>query len=225
MSRQKNSYHVFGALLLLGLAGTAAAQNAPAKANAKLDKADTSFMQKAAADGMAEVQLGQLALSNTSNPQVKTAAQQLVDDHGKVNEQLKSLAATRQVELPAAISADATKQAKTLQSLHDAAFDQAWAKDMVTNHQAAIKLFGEEGKQTDDADLRQFTKTTLPTLNQHLKMAQQLAAVPDARDQAMSQSMKSLTDSSAGPAPSPVAPAVTPVAAPAPATAPATIKH
>jgi len=227
MSRQKNSYRVLGALLLLGLAGTAAAQDAPAKATAKLDKADVSFIQKAAADGMAEVQLGQLALSNTSNPQVKTAAQQLVDDHGKVNEQLKSLAATKQVELPTALSADATKQAKTLQSLHDAAFDHAWAKDMVANHQAAIKIFGEEGKQTDDADLRQFTKTTLPTLNQHLKMAQQLAAVPDARDQAMSQSMKSINNEPASmPAPTPAAtPAFAPAPAAAAAAAPTVIKH
>jgi putative membrane protein len=221
MSSQKNRYRMLGTLLLCGLAGTVAAQDAPAKTTAKLDKADVSFVQKAAADGMAEVQLGQLALSNSSNPEVKTAAQQLIDDHGKANEQLKSLATSKQVELPTAISADATKQAKTLQSLHDAAFDQTWAKDMVSDHQAAIKLFGEEAKQTDDADLRQFTKATLPTLNQHLKMAQQLAAVPDARDQAMSQAIKSINSEPAS-MPTPTA---APTAAPAPVAAPAAIKH
>jgi predicted outer membrane protein len=41
---------------------------------------------------MAITQLGQMALSKSSDPKVKQLAQQLVDDQNKTNDQLTSLA-------------------------------------------------------------------------------------------------------------------------------------
>jgi putative membrane protein len=54
--------------------------------------ADKAFVKKAMEGNMAEVQMGQLALQKSSDDQVKQFAQRMVDDHGKMQDQLKPVA-------------------------------------------------------------------------------------------------------------------------------------
>jgi putative membrane protein len=212
-----------GSALLLSLACAAMAQpDGSADAKSSLNATDSTFMQHAAADGLAEVQLGQMALDKSSDAQVKQLAQRIVDDHTKANDQLKALAQSKQVTLPTAPTSDAQKESKDLQAKSGDAFDQAWLKDMVKDHQAAVKMFTQEGKQTKDPDLHQFAQTTLPTLNTHLQMATKLAAIPDARDQAMDQATKSMAGNPMNDMPTTAAPTTTPPASLAPEPA---IKH
>ena len=55
--------------------------------------ADKMFVMKAMQGGMAEVQLGQLTLQKSENQQVKQFAQRMVDDHTKMGDQMKPVAA------------------------------------------------------------------------------------------------------------------------------------
>jgi putative membrane protein len=101
------------------------------------------------------------------------------------------------------------------------AFDEAWLKVVVKDHQDAIKLFATEAKQTKDTDIQQFVKSTTPTLKSHLATAQQLVAVPDARDQAMDSATKAMSsDVDSTPAAASTVTAAA-VKSPAPATTPA----
>ena len=184
------------------------------------------FLQDAAASGMAEIQLGQLALSTSSDDKVKALAQSVVDDHTKANDALKSLAESKKVTLPAAPTSDAQKQGEKLKALKGSQFDEAWSKDMVQDHNDAIKAFTKEAKQTKDPDIQKFVAATLPALKAHLDASQQLASVPDARDKAMDQATKSIgsamdampsaaATSAAKPSATTIAPATVPNAAPA----------
>ncbi len=181
------------AALSLSVALPAAAQPDTASATqSSLSAADTVFIENAAKGDMAEIQLGNTALSKSSNDQVKALAQRVVDDHTKANAALKTLAESKKVSFPFDPGKDAKNENDKLQSMKPAGFDQAWCKAMVKDHQDAIKLFTAEGKDTKDTDIQEFVKTNLPTLKSHLDAAQKLAAVPDARDQAMDQSSKAM---------------------------------
>ena len=70
-------------------------------ADMQIPAAERRFLEKAARDGMAEVQLGQLAQQRAQDTQVKDFGRRMVNDHGKANDQLKSLASTKGVTLPA----------------------------------------------------------------------------------------------------------------------------
>jgi putative membrane protein len=183
-----------------------------------IDAKDNAFMQHAATDGMAEVLMGQTALNKSSDAQIKQLAQRIVDDHTKANEQLKALAQSKQVTLPTTSAADAQKENQELQMKNGSAFDQAWSKGMVKDHQKAVKMFTQESKQAKDPDVRQFAQTTLPTLSAHLQLAQKLAAIPDARDKAMDQATKSIASDPMNSMPT-TAPVATPPASPAPSPA------
>ncbi|WP_458071295.1 DUF4142 domain-containing protein [Rhodanobacter sp. BL-MT-08] len=221
--------HALIATLLLGAASAAMAQSdATGDAKSSLSAADTVFIENAAKGGMAEVQMGKTALDKSNDDKVKALAQRIVDDHTKADAALKTLAESKKVSFPSDPAKDAQKEDQKLQSMAPAGFDQAWSKAMVKDHQDAIKLFTAEGKSTKDTDIQQFVKTQLPTLKSHLQAAQRLAAVPDARDQAMDQASKSMistmdsTPATASTAASPTTTSATVKAAPTTApTAPA----
>jgi putative membrane protein len=133
---------------------------------------DTTFATKAAEGGLAEVQFGNLARERASNPEVKTFAQRMVDDHTKANDELKSIAARENINLPTGMSAKDKATYDRLSKLNGAEFDKAYMRDMVTDHRADIAEFQREAAHGTDPDLKSFAGKTLPTLQQHLQLAE-----------------------------------------------------
>jgi putative membrane protein len=212
---------VAGTTLLFGLIGTAFAQS-DGNMQSMANTADDTFMKHAAADGMAEVQMGQMAMKKSSDADVKQLAQRIVDDHTKINDALRALAESKQVPLPTSLSADAQKQAAEVKKLDGKKFDQAWAKAMVKDHQKAVETFTTASKQAQDADTQKFATDTLPALNTHLQMAQKVQShltLSQTRDKAMG-GMGSLDNNAFTHAHPAAAATSTTTPVPAPATAP-----
>jgi putative membrane protein len=63
-----------------------------------------------------------------------------------------------------------------LSRLDGAAFDRAYMKAMVADHQRAVQMFTARANNGRNTDLRSWTATTLPTLRKHLEMAQDIYA-------------------------------------------------
>jgi putative membrane protein len=136
--------------------------------------ADHAFVQEAAMGGMAEVDLGQLAKEKATNEKVKAFADRMVTDHSKANDELKSLAASKQITLPAAIGSKHQATHDRLAKLSGAAFDRAYVRDMLTDHQKDVAAFMRESNSGQDSDVKAWSTKTLPTLQDHLKMVQDL---------------------------------------------------
>ena len=103
---KKLSFHalVFGILFSLPIAPAFAAdRSASKKGTDKLSSADEKFVKEAAAGGMMEVALGKLAVDKSANDKVKAFGRQMQEDHGKANEELKTLAANKGVKIPTAL--------------------------------------------------------------------------------------------------------------------------
>lgn len=150
-----------------GSAGTASSSSISAK--------DKQFMTKAAEGGLAEVQLGQLATEKAQNNDVKRFGQMMVDDHGKGNDQLKSVAEQKGVTLPTDLSAKDKAEKDRLSKLSGDAFDKAYMRHMVMDHKKDVAEFKRESTAAKDNDVKNFASQTLPTLQKHLERAQQLA--------------------------------------------------
>jgi putative membrane protein len=134
--------------------------------------ADSAFVTKAAMGGMAEVKLGQLATQKASNADVKSFAQQMVDDHGKANDELKQLASKKGVTLPTDIDAKHQATYDRLSKLSGAEFDRAYMQEMVSDHRMDVNEFRRESKSGADSDVKGWAAKTLPTLEHHLQMAE-----------------------------------------------------
>ena len=133
---------------------------------------DRKFVEKAAAGGMAEVKLGQLAVDKGSSQAVKDFGKRMVDDHGKANDELKQLANQKGVTLPTTMDKSSQKEYDKLSKMSGADFDREYMKHMVSDHKKDVSEFKSQANKAKDPDVKQFAQKTLPTLEEHLKLAQ-----------------------------------------------------
>jgi putative membrane protein len=137
-------------------------------------QADTAFAHKAAVGGMAEVELGKMAAEKGNDPKVKDFGNMMVTDHGKANDELKRIAASKNMELPAALDAKHQQLSDSLGKLSGKAFDRAYVNAMVEGHQQTLELLQSEAANGTDADLKAFAAKTAPVVQMHLTKIQQV---------------------------------------------------
>lgn len=142
--------------------------------NKMLKSADARFAMKAAQGGMAEVQLGKLAAEKGSSADVKAFGQQMVDDHSKANDQLKTVASQENMTLPNSLDSKDQALYTKLQGLSGAQFDRTYVKAMVKDHQEDVKEFQKEADKGKDSGIKNFASQTLPVLQQHLSKIQSI---------------------------------------------------
>jgi putative membrane protein len=140
----------------------------PAKAGS-----DQHFVMEAAKGGMAEVELGKLATQKATNDQVKQFGQRMVDDHGKANDELKSLAQNKKITLPTEVDPKDKAFHDRLAKMSGEQFDRAYMQHMLADHRKDVNAFRMESKSGKDPDVKAWASKTLPTLEEHLKQAQE----------------------------------------------------
>jgi putative membrane protein len=163
---------------LAALAASAAPPSDSAKSTAKTKStptmmSDMDFAKAAAEGGFAEVRFGELAEDKASNKTVKELAQRMVTDHTKADDSLKTAASKDDVSIPSQLNAKDQATYVRLSQLSGTAFDRDYARDMVRDHETDIAIFRHEANDGKDASIKSFAAQTLPTLEDHLKLARQ----------------------------------------------------
>ena len=151
------------------LTGTAMA---PAE---KAIEMDSHFVTKAANAGMAEVKLGKMATERAVSPAVKQFGQRMVTDHTKAHQELMTIAQGKNITVPTTMDAEHQEMTEGLAKFQGTSFDREFMRQMVTDHEKAVQLFSKQSEEGKDNDLKGFAAKTLPTLQEHLQMARDLA--------------------------------------------------
>jgi putative membrane protein len=171
---------LLAAATIFALSGTAAfAQKENTKgsdpnatgAAAKTTAGDARFAKDAAIGGMTEVEMGKIAVKNGSNDKVKQFGQRMIDDHSKASDQLKSVAAKDNITLPTELDAKHKAMVDKYAAMTGTAFDRAYMRDMVKDHQTDVADFQKESNSGSNYDLKNWAGATLPTLQEHLRLA------------------------------------------------------
>jgi putative membrane protein len=159
------------AIPLGALAQTEAASSTMANDLPPVDKA---FVQSASSAGSTEIDAAKLATRQSQDKDVKSFAHHMMVDHAKLAMQLK-MAAPHGVTVP--MSNSDPSALESLKALHGKEFDTAYIQKVgVQGHQEAVQVFQKEAQEGQNAKLKQAAQKALPTIEQHLKMAQDLAA-------------------------------------------------
>jgi putative membrane protein len=159
--------------IVLGLAAAPAfAGQTASKAPRSSGSADVDFLVDAAKGGLAEVELGQLAADKAASDEVKKFGQRMVSDHSKANDELKSLAQSKSIKLPTEVDAKDKATHDRLAKLSGAAFDRAYMQHMLADHRKDVNAFKKESTSGKDSEVKAWASKTLPTLEEHLKLAQ-----------------------------------------------------
>ena len=153
-----------------GMSGTAAG-------TMKMNKADSKAIMDMAMVNMAEVEMGKMAQSKSQNAEVKTFAQQMIDDHGKGLTEVQTVAQAKGITLPTELDAKHKAMAAKLAKLEGDKFDKEYMKVGGTGgHKEALAMLNKNEKSAKDADVKGLATKMKPTVEQHLKAAQQMPA-------------------------------------------------
>lgn len=149
--------------LLLGAGGSAFAAAS----------AGSSFLRQAIRGDIAETEIGQLAQQKSTDADVKSFGQELVNDHSQSKTEATSLAQSMKVTVPTTAPRMAQTEYRKLSKLSGPAFDKAFLGYMVKDHQADIAKYQKEA-QANDGQVSALAQKTLPVLQKHLQTAQSL---------------------------------------------------
>ena len=141
---------------------------------ADVNSTDKSFIKGAYQDGLAEIKMAELAQGKTASADVKAFAAHMATDHSAANIELKGIADAKSVEVPTSPSLIAQGKMKLDEAKSGTDFDKAYAAAMVSDHKKAVKAFEEAASNATDAEIKAFAAKTLPTLQSHLSMAEDL---------------------------------------------------
>lgn len=135
---------------------------------------DASFVMQAASGGLAEVELGELALERSSDQGVRNFAQQMISQHSLANEELAELAAEKGLTPPTSLDPGRQAMSDMLGALSGTAFDRHYIIGQIQDHETQLALFQAQTELGDDPDLRAFAARHAPVIQQHAEMARML---------------------------------------------------
>ena len=145
----------------------AVAENAGSDSASAALEQDAKFAEEAANGGLAEVALSKIAEQKATNPKVKEFAKQMIKDHSKANDELKTLASSKNITLPSAPNEEKQKEAADLGGKSGSDFDKAYIAQMKKDHNQTVKLFEDGQKDVKDSELKAFIDKTLPVIKAH----------------------------------------------------------
>jgi putative membrane protein len=138
----------------------------------KIDEDLSEFITEALNSGATEVELGELAQTRGSNQRVKAFGSMMVRDHTAAGDELKVIAAKRNIVTAQILEGDHLKDVEDLKQQTGVDFDKKYIKMMLSDHRKNIKMFEDMAEDDDgDAEVKAFAAKTLPKLKMHLDSA------------------------------------------------------
>ena len=135
---------------------------------------DSEFLVDQAEVNLAEIEIGKLAQTKGTNPEVKKFGKMLVDDHTKAASEVNALAQAKNFTLPTSLTEDGQEEYKKLNEKSGADFDKKFADMMIDRHEKAINKLEKASKDAKDADVRTWASNNIAGLTAHLEHANML---------------------------------------------------
>jgi putative membrane protein len=157
---------MFAMSLGWGWTGTAVTQAA------SVSDQEQQFLRQAASTGLADVQLGHLALARATTPEVQRLGQQMVTDATHIQQALMAVAQAKQIPLPTTLDVEQQQMVTALARQEGARFDSASMRHMLLERTTAVQRFALVAQEGHDPAITACARTTLATVQAHLQQAQ-----------------------------------------------------
>jgi len=181
---------IISVALLFGGSVALARHEATNQKATKDTMSDAAFARAANEANLTEVKLGQLAEEKGTTQTIKDFGKRMVTDHTKAEDALQSAAAKDKVTLPASLDAKDAALYNSLSKLSGNAFDRAYQHDMIANHTNDVAAFRHEANDGKDAAIKGFASETLPTLETHLRLANEMSESTSAQKNSSSKNSR-----------------------------------
>jgi len=142
---------------------------------------DSQYLVEAAETDLKEIEIGKLAQQKGIDAEVKAFGKILVEDHTKSYNELKTLAAAKNISLPLVITEKGKEKYNDLNEKTGIDFDKKFADMMVDGHKKGIDNAEKASEKAADEEIRVWASKKLASLNGHLQHAETLKKALDAK--------------------------------------------
>lgn len=142
--------------------------------NKQVRRYDRPFLVQAASVSLHEITLGELAQSNSTNPDVQQFGVILATDHAQAYEHATALLNSMGFDAPTNQMRRQIKMYYRLANLTGTDFDVAFVNEMIRDHVQSIRTFQAAAMRAANAETRAYARDQLPVLAQHHVMALQI---------------------------------------------------
>lgn len=181
----RNRFHglIFGLLTTVATFGLAGCQQGndnvqaarePSSTANTITGSDRNFVMQSVKDNIQERALGRMAEERSQNADVKDYGKMLVKDHNNALEKLVEVMNKNGMPQPRGLPEVKSEAMNKVESLSGPSFDKEFMSMMVEDHQKAVDTFRREQNSAQNPDVRDYAKNVLPTLETHLKDAQEI---------------------------------------------------
>lgn len=160
--------------------GTLAARVSSGTPNTTSSMNDRRFAREAALANRENIDLGNLATQNAYDYRVKELGKRMVQDATRLNDELTGIAMNDGLMLPTALEPRQQAVVNQLANLSGPRFDREYLREMIMSHERAVNQFRSETLNGSNPDLKQWASASLPTVEDHLRIAKEDRAAIDA---------------------------------------------
>jgi putative membrane protein len=136
-----------------------------------LSKTDRNFITQASYANNSEVAAGGVASVKGSDTSVRSFGAFMVAEHTTAQSELKGLADKWNIETPTTPDSMHIAIMKQMEPLMGRAFDTAYMKSQVMDHNTALQLFQQEANSGENQKLRDYANKYIPHIMMHKQMA------------------------------------------------------
>jgi putative membrane protein len=131
---------------------------------------DRQFLRRAHQSNLAEIIGGHVALARSSRADVRHIAHMLIEDHRRLDRDVRAAARRYDVTLPLTPSARQVRELAAVSTRPARTFDRAWLRLQEVSHVRTLALIDAELRQGCAADVRALARTARPVVREHLQM-------------------------------------------------------
>jgi putative membrane protein len=167
---------ISAAALLLSSAALAQSAGEKTGVNSALGISPTTadFVKEAAMSDMLEIESSKIAQQKGDADEKKFAGQ-MITDHTKTSSELKSIVSSDiKTEIPTSLDSSSQSKLDKLKNVKPEDFRGQYDAMQVSAHKEAVSLFERYSKGGDNPKLKDWAGKTLPALQHHLEMAQEM---------------------------------------------------
>ena len=136
------------------------------------------FARRDAQAQIFEIAVSQLILDKSEDQGVRAFAEQMVTAHTASLEKLRTAAGTMAALLPTALDSIQQTTLFRLENISGMKFNLEYMQMQIDGHKAALELNRRYASGGTDPALRQYASESVPMIQSHLTMAQQVRVAP-----------------------------------------------
>ena len=137
------------------------------------DASDANLLVDAYSSGMLEIKMAESIKGRTVMEEVKNISTTMIAAHTDMNNQIRKIAASKKISLPTELTKGQADDLEAFNKRSAVDVNEEYVDLLVASHKKSVDLF-EKGSKAEDPEIRAFFMNGLPTVREHLQMAQNL---------------------------------------------------